>query len=131
MKKIMALLTGLMCFASANAFAQEVRGIETRRVIYEGPKYSCGNQYYGWEFTNRNSCAVSVDATLFHNGGTYGNAYHTEVIPSTPVKTQSFVLNAGESYIFKREGHYSTRVECNDGFSIDEYRIEYKAYKLQ
>ena len=135
MKK--AFLIILICFVSLIVAAQEVRGIETRRVIYDGPQYSCGyncssTKYYGWEFTNRNSCAVSVDITLSHQGGAYSNNYDVTSIPSHVVKTQSIVLEAGETYIFKREEHQTTRVDYNmSGYSISEYYIEYKAYKLQ
>lgn len=137
MKKLMVLLAVLMCLASVSAIAQEVRGIETRRVIYDGPQYSCGyncnsTKYYGWEFTNRNSCTVSVDITLSFQGGTYGNNYDVTSVPSSIVKTQSVVLQSGESYIFKREEHRCTKVDDQSyDYPISSYYIEYKAFKLQ
>lgn len=131
MKK--AFLLSLMCLITLITIAQEVRGIETRRVIYDGPKYSCGyncssTKYYGWELTNRNSCSVSVDVSLSVQGGAdkYG------VIPAEIVKTQCVVLEAGETYVFKREEHCSTKVDdphCD--YPIRIYYIEYKAFKLQ
>ena len=133
MKKRMTIITMCMCLVSLSMFSQEVRGIETRRVIYDGPQYSCGydcnsTQYYGWELTNRNSCTVSVDVSLYHQGGAdiYG------VIPADIVKTQCVVLSPGEKYVFKREDHCSTKVKsyyCD--YPISSYYIEYKAYKLQ
>lgn len=130
MKKLLSVLTILVCFLSS-VFAQEVRGIETRRVIYEGPEYSNynhNNEYYGWELTNRNSCTVSVDISLWAQAMSDG--YTT--IPANIVKSQSVILKPGESYIFKREEHHSTRVTGNDsGFPISSYHLEYKAYKLQ
>lgn len=137
MRKVITMLAILMCFISVSAIAQEVRGIETRRVIYDGPQYSCGyncssTKYYGWEFTNRNSCTVSVDITLSHQGGAFGNNYDVTSIPAHIVKTQTVVLSAGETYIFKREEHQTTHVDYNlSDYSISEYYIEYKAYKLQ
>lgn len=134
MRKIMAILSVLMCFASMNMFAQEVRGIETRRVIYDGPEYWANDQekstkYYGWEFTNRNSITVSVDISLWCQP--LSNGYAT--IPASVVKTQSIILKSGETYIFKREDHCSTKVDAQDwcDYKISGYHIEYKAYKIQ
>lgn len=132
MRKIIAVLSVLMCFASMNMFAQEVRGIETRRVIYDGPEYfyvsEKNTKYYGWEFTNRNSFTVSVDISLWAQARS--NGYTTT--PSQVVKTQSIILNSGETYIFKREEHCSTKVKSSYcDWSISDYHIEYKAYKLQ
>lgn len=137
MKKAITTLAVLMCFMSVSAIAQEVRGIETRRVIYDGPQYSCGyncssTKYYGWEFTNRNSCTVSVDITLSFQGGTYGNNYDVTSVPSSVVKTQSVVLRAGETYVFKREEHRCTKVDDQSYDNpISSYYIEYRAFKLQ
>lgn len=133
MKKIMAVLTVLMCFASMSLFSQEVRGVESRRVIYEGgKKYKSGEslytgnstystEYYGWEFKNCNSCGVSVDISLFTRG-----------TPAIVIATKSIVLQAGETYIYKPEIE-ETQTEHNwyNGPNIDELYVEYKAFKLQ
>lgn len=121
-----------MCFASMNMFAQEVRGIETRRVIYDGPEYyiysgKYSTKYYGWEFTNRNSITVSVDISLWIQA--QSNGYTTK--PASTVKTQSIILKPGETYVFKREEHCSTKVDKSCDFPISSYYTEYKAYKLQ
>lgn len=131
MKKV--LLTILTCIISIAAVAQEVRGIETRRVIYDGPEYYCGyncssTKYYGWELKNRNSCVVSVDVSLWMQALADGN----NTLPAHIVKTQTVVLEVGETYVFKREEHHSTRVDNNDtGWPISTYYLEYKAFKLQ
>lgn len=138
MKKIMAVLTVLMCFASMSLFSQEVRGIESRRVIYEGGKeYVNGNsygyrthstEYYGWEFKNCNSCGVSVDISLFRQATEeYGRA-----IPAKVLATKSIVLQAGETYVYKPEIE-ATRTEyyLYNGPTIDQLYVEYKAFKLQ
>lgn len=113
-------------------FAQEVRGCSTRRVIYQGKEYYCGGseyEYYGWEITNHNSFSVSVDLTLYAQGGYF---YNGNTKPAEAVKTQSIILKPSESYIFKREEHLSTRVKCGDSNNpISAYYIEYKAYKMQ
>ena len=124
-----------MSVFSTNVFAQlqEVRGIETRRVIYEGPSYKViglddhgyDNKYYGWEFVNRNSISVSVDIELCVK-----YTYRDEVI-----KTKSIVLKPGEKYILKFEDYTVAGVENNKYFmgstTLDDYYVKYKAYKLQ
>lgn len=131
MKKIIAVLTVLMCLASTSVIAQEVRGVETRRVVYEGGKsyeYSYNHhwynstKYYGWEFKNLNSCTVSVDITMYVSGN-----------PAKVKSTKTIVLQSGETYIFKNEIH-DTRATWHDGSTnpyIEYYYVEYKAFKLQ
>lgn len=133
MKKIIAVLTVLMCLATTSVFAQEVRGVETKRVMYEGGEtyeytsdYSwdfSSTKYYGWEFKNLNSCAVSVDITLYKQDS-----------PARVISTKSIVLQSGETYIFKKE-IYDTRAIRDFGHTnnkeIEYYYVEYKAFKLQ
>ena len=142
----MAVLTVLMCVASTNAFAQEVRGVETKRIVYyDGSDYeysyyrkthytdyqstdAYSSKYYGWEFTNRNSCSVSVDISMVKIGGVI-------------VKTKSVVLAPRETYVFKNEGINATRYDMNPANNsyykshsenaIDDYYVDYKAFKLQ
>ena len=135
MKKLFFILMAVMSCVSIESFAQEVRGVETRIVIYEGPKYTLDKIYNRWaafEFTNLNSITVSVDATL-HN-------------TKAGVRSKKrFVLQPGESYRWKHEEErilvessrsynvYSTFQVYNDSTWSGEkyYYVEYKAYKLQ
>jgi len=128
MKKLFFILMAVMSCVSIESFAQEVRGVETRIVIYEGPKYDDRyNRWAAFEFTNLNSITVSVDATLYHN--------------EVGVRSKkSFVLQPGESYRWKHENEI-----LNDGYSPYKFKVyndstwyyeryyyvEYKAYKLQ
>lgn len=124
MKKIIAVLTILMCFASANAFAQEeVRGIETRKVAYalSGSNKDYYNRdvywwWWGFEFHNANSISVSVDIELYEQ-------YNGEKLRDT----KTIILKPNETYVFKQEN--------NDAFhgksAPENYYIKYKAYKLQ
>lgn len=128
----------LFCLNLQNAWSQtEVRGIETRRVIYDGPVYtvnyvlsaasSC--KYYGWEFYNANSIPVSVDIELWSQATSVG-------ADNQIVKTQSIILKPGEKYIFKREEHISTKVDRGElrdskDYPISQYYVKYKAYKLE
>lgn len=136
MKKLFFILMAVMSFISIEAFAQEVRGVETRIVIYEGSEYrrsysSDTNIYDRWaafEFTNLNSITVSVDATLHHT--------------KAGVRSKkSFVLQPGESYRWKHENEYApTNGYSGYNFRVyndstwereNYYYVEYKAYKLQ
>lgn len=137
MKKIYFLIVALL-FVAANIFAQEVRGLETRRVIYEGAegyskRWSDGysKRYYGWEITNRNSFPVNVDIELYHQGSTYSTPMGVTQTPEKLVKTQTIILKSGESYIFKREEHKSTKVHRKRNHPISSYFIKYKAFKFQ
>lgn len=134
----MAVLTVLMCFASMSLFSQEVRGIESRRVIYEGGKeYRTGSsygysthstEYYGWEFKNCNSCGVSVDISLF----TQATEEYGRAIPAKVLATKSIVLQAGETYVYKPEIEATqTKYWQYSGPRIDQLYVEYKAFKLQ
>ena len=137
MKKLFFILMVVMSFISIEAFAQEVRGVETRIVIYKGSEYrynfsSDKNIYDRWaafEFTNLNSITVSVDATLHHT--------------KAGVRSKkSFVLQPGESYRWKHENESAS---INNGYSNSTFKVyndstweyenyyyvEYKAYKLQ
>lgn len=137
MKKIMALLTVLMFFASVSTFAQEVRGIETRRVVYIGSSYDYwiegyhrdykeqSTEWYGFEFKNLNSIAVSVDIELWRNW---------ERKDTSLIATKSIVLQPGEKYIFKQENDHFFQVKYYDDDDekiIDFYYVKYKAFKLQ
>lgn len=130
MKKLFFILMAVMSCVSIEAFAQEVRGVETRIVIYEGPKYNdIYNRWAAFEFTNLNSITVSVDATL----------HHTEAGVRSK---KSFVLQPGESYRWKHEeestglnnSNLDTHFKIYDNstwYYENYYYVEYKAYKLQ
>lgn len=137
-----------MSLFASNVFAQEVRGVSTRRVIYESDnQYNADNggksgRYYGWEVTNNNSISISVDISLYRVGYevlSYNG--HTTSVPPAMIKTKSITLKPKESYIFKDEDNCATRIDkkCpymewydNDArWEIDHFYIEYKAYKLQ
>ncbi len=125
----MAVLTFLMCFASLSAFAQEVRGIETRLVEYTGTCYwsdgtvrYSNTTMYGFEFHNANSIKVSVDIEL------HCTCYEFVVA------TKSIVLNPNETYVFKQERNegFCKRHEVNSCSDvIGNYYVKYKAFKLQ
>lgn len=132
MKKAILMFCMAMSLFATNAFAQmqEVRGVETRRVIYDGPQYkpcyNCGysTKYYGFEFHNSNSIKVSVDIEI------YREADGKEIL----VATKSITLKPDETYTYKQENDaaYQKDMICISGCGAAEYYIvKYKAYKLQ
>ncbi len=139
MKKTIGILAILMYFVTISVCAQEVRGIETKRVVYDGKRdysYYAGNgydnhstKYYGWEFKNFNSCSVSVDITMYKQATTY----YGEPIPAKVIATKTIVLRSGESYVFKNE-FSGTEAIASYGYEkteVNDYYVEYKAFKLQ
>lgn len=134
-----------MISVSNLAFAQnEVRGVETKLVKYEGSEYyvwdgKYSNLRFGYQFLNLNSIPVSVDAELYVT-----DEYTKE---QNLRDTKTFVIEPKETYIWKFE--YVTDftvykwVHSGDGYMYtkaypgDEetygsiYMIKYKAYKLE
>lgn len=119
---------------------QEVRGVETQRVIYHGEsyRYRDGNdframpkesdEYYGFEFTNKNKISVSVSIEVYERGS----------IEDKICTTKEVILNSGESYILKQpllykyvESHvWPNSGEKNGRENADRFYVKYKAYKL-
>lgn len=111
----------------------KVRGVETRRVIYDGPQYKVYNEYYtewyGFEFSNRNSIPVSVSMELWIRTRTSYDSYDGK---EQVVTTKDVVLDPGEKYILKQENNWIFTVhDRNSRRYIDDYYVKYKAYKLE
>lgn len=156
MKKILVLFIAIMSSIVSFAQSLEVRGVETKLVVYEGSEYEVhigwnkrsGHQYkystkwFGYSFYNMNSIPISVEAELY-------------VVPgsrqSKPklVDTKTFNLKSKETYIWKREsgdfqvnynGRYiydgsswtDSKTEPTDSPypSSNTYLVKYKAYKI-
>ena len=123
----MALLTVLMCFVAANAFAQlkEVRGVQTRVVEYKSDETYVYIKYkrHGFEFKNENNYDVWVEAELVTQGYSYGM---TEIVSGTR-DAKSFTLKAGEAYIWK----CGDKMLLNEHDYYDKFYVTYKAYKAE
>lgn len=138
MKKVLLIVCLTLSMFATSAFSQEVRGVETRRVTYEGPMYQhyddWYNTYYGFEFHNLNSISVSVDIEI------YLKSYETDnrgvPIPDKLIDTKTIVLKPNETYVYKRENSNSFRKsDREDGYSLEtpaisEFYVKYKAYKV-
>lgn len=131
MKKIMAILTILMCFASTNAFAQlkEVRGVQTRMVEYQSDEkvYEVGYSRHGFEFKNCNNYTVWVDAELWISSYNYYGYDYTQI--ESVRATKSFTLNAGETYVWKCGDQILTAPGINNKDCHEKFYVKYKAYK--
>lgn len=146
MKKLFFILMAVMSFISIEAFAQEVRGVETKVSIYDGPKYDGGYTWAAYAFTNANTFPVFVDAELYRSKPSE-YIYDITVPPACAnciidqsfpklISTKSFVLNPGETYLWKHEqesngGYYRFKSDSESWGNADKYFVKYKAYKLQ
>ncbi len=156
MKKLFFILMAVMSFISIEAFAQEVRGVETKVSIYEGSKYKRGDDegrtWAAYAFTNANTFPVFVDAELYRSkpsehiydiivSPAYANCIIGHSFPML-ISTKSFVLNPGETYLWKHEqeydsspiqryGYYCFQSDSESWENADKYFVKYKAYKLQ
>ena len=149
MKKILVLIFSVVCIMT-NVNAQEVRGVETKLVKYHGSEYNYYDKYsgynssrgtsdlwFGFSFRNMNSIPVSVDIELYADvKQNYSANQYVEKLQTT----KTIVLEPGEEYIFKRESDSAMKVfyesrEPRDVPYVDgwtkNYRVTYKAYKLQ
>ena len=152
MKKLFFILMAVMSFISIEAFAQEVRGVETKVSIYYGPQYNGGRTWAAYAFTNANTFPVFVDAELYRSKS--GDHYTYYVVAGASVShvidrsfpmlisTKSFVLNPGETYLWKHEQeydpspirqgeYYSFQSGSESWGNADKYFVKYKAYKMQ
>ena len=143
MKKILVLIFSVVCIMT-NVNAQEVRGVETKLVKYHGSEYKhdsgTRDLWFGYSFRNMNSIPVSVDIELYadvQHKNPYGSYDYVEKL----LTTKTIVLEPGEEYIFKRESDDAMRVfyyfseprdvPTDHQKRNENYRVTYKAYKLQ
>lgn len=134
-----------MCFASVTAFAQmnEVRGIQTRVIKYQGDKriqYGSRDseytyQIHGFEITNTNNYSVWVEVALCASGYNDRSAYVMTVQAGT-YDTKSLTLNAGETYVWKcgdKMLHYLNSYNGKARYEdlYEQYFVSYKAYKAE
>jgi len=129
-----------MLFAANVNAQEEVHGVETRMVCtydcnpngtwdYWGRDSDRKNPWFAYEFTNRNSIPVSVEVELYHRVKVKSSSYSEDIYDYKIVSTKSFVLESGESYIFKTEEKGINYYDLY-GHSHKDYYIKYKAYKL-
>ena len=125
-----ALVSSVVGFAQLS----EVKGVETKLVIYDGQEYeyryaSHSTEWFGFSFYNMNSIPVSVEAELYYAGKL--------------VDTKTFSLASKETYIWKQKSNNSFRVydrvgkkEVPDDYARNgdaygyTYYVKYKAYKI-
>ena len=143
-----ALMSSVVGFAQLS----EVKGVETKLVVYDGPEYEVlagksgsgsyrrkyFTKWFGYSFYNMNSIPVSVEAELYKTHDDKGQLL---------VTTKTFNLKPGETYIWKNEHIHPFKVNYNshpdsyndytksrevpnyDSGSVTYY-VRYKAYKI-
>ena len=153
MKRICFILMLLVSLLPISAIAQEIRGVEIKIVTYEG-KDRDGNvcHWAAFEFVNKNSIPVSVDAELFRSkpvgddyvqyydySSTYPQQDNSHIYPRL-ISAQSFILKPDESYLWKHEteryysrGPFIYAFQSGQDYwsEAQNYFVKYKAYKLQ
>lgn len=151
MKRICFIFTLLVFLLPICTIAQEIRGVEIKIITYKGDHRGEVCHWAAFEFVNKNSIPVSVDAELFRSKPEYDK--YNQRYSSMPeqdnshiyprlISAQSFILQPGESYLWKHEteSYYSTILESvkyafrsgPDYWSEAQYYfVKYKAYKLQ
>lgn len=145
MKKTLVLFIAIMSSIVSFAQSLEVKGVETKIVVYEGPEYKVYNgsnriqslykystKWFGYSFCNMNSIPISVEAELY-------------IVDSKQPKlldTKTFNLKSKETYIWKREsGYFKVNDEGRDIHPYSSwtdtktepthrYLVKYKAYKI-
>lgn len=148
MKQKLISLTVLLFISLTSVLAQEVRGVETKRSIYNGESYevyvasaraynigrkhSNHTEYIGFEFKNLNSISVSVSIEVYRKG------------TNQLIDSKEIVLKPSESYIHKypklelycshKNLGYVNDLEEAEKYGkaeAENYYVKYRAFKLQ
>lgn len=140
MKKMFVFLFVLMSCVVSFAQSLEVRGVETKLVVYDGPEYVSDNrnnriEWFGFSFYNMNKGCVSVEAELYkrYQKEWVNNVRKEETIL---VDTKTFTLEANQTYIWKQEHNsdfyaYDKKYPCSSAYYALGYYVKYKAYKME
>lgn len=129
-----ALMSSILGFSQLS----EVKGVETKLVVYDGKIYDYNKtEWFGYSFYNMNRFRVSVEAELYmirvieH----VADAFREEAIL---FDTKTFNLAPEETYIWKQEGNSDfkkyDREYPHGGSSHGQairYYVKYKAYKME
>jgi len=125
--KTFILSSLFILIATIAAFAQvkEVKRITSRIACYD----NCEEQYdskktYGFEYENLNNFSVTVEAEKWRNCFCFTNSGAEGFL----VDTKTFILLAGEKYIWKVDLTGETGTGCSI-LRKDAYYTKFKAYK--
>ena len=145
MKKMFVFLFVLMSCVVSFAQSLEVRGVETKLVVYDGPEYVSDNnrnnriEWFGFSFYNMNKGCVSVEAELYKRYEKENTTY-VRIEETILVDTKTFTLEANQTYIWKQEhnAHFHAYdaddkkyPRSSDGSYALGYYVKYKAYKME
>lgn len=145
MKKMFVFLFVLMSCVVSFAQSLEVRGVETKLVVYDGPEYVIDNygrtnnriEWFGFSFYNMNKGCVSVEAELYKRYKKESTTY-VQIEETILVDTKTFTLEANQTYIWKQEHNSHFRAydkkypndDSNGRYALGYY-VKYKAYKME
>ena len=133
-----ALMSSILGFSQLS----EVKGVETKLVVYDGKIYDYNKtEWFGYSFYNMNGFRVSVEAELYKiyklrsGSDAFGFQYDETAIL---IDTKTFNLAPEETYIWKQEG-YSDFKKYDRGYphggssrgEAIRYYVKYKAYKME
>lgn len=150
MKKLMIIpfLLLMAAVTPTEVYAQlkEVKGVEIRKTCYQDcnpdgtfaatptrEKDALGDTIFkypkvGFEFVNRNKFQITLETELWWEG-TPGYNYYPAEAPQI-IDTKSFVLEPGETYVWKTNlsnETYGGGVRADK--SPEKHYVKYKAYK--
>ena len=142
MKKMFVFLFVLMSCVVSFAQSLEVRGVETKLVVYDGPEYDIESitgkkinkiEWFGFSFYNMNKSCVSVEAELYKRYEKESTSY-VQIEETILVDTKTFTLEANQTYIWKQEhnSHFCAydKKYPHGGYALGYY-VKYKAYKME
>ena len=145
MKKMFVFLFVLMSCVVSFAQSLEVRGVETKLVVYDGPEYVIESitgkkinkiEWFCFYFYNINKSCVSVEAELYKRYEKENTTY-VRIEETILVDTKTFTLEANQTYIWKQEHNLHFRAYDKEyphdsrGRYALGYYVKYKAYKME
>jgi hypothetical protein len=112
------LASTTLCFAQL----KEVKGVTNQVICYENcEKRTDRKKTYGFEFENQNNFSITIEAECWRSvNGQIESSGGKQPRPYI-FKTITFIMKAGETYIWKTNLNYSV----NYGF----YYVVFRAYK--
>ena len=122
MKKRFVCLALFLISTTTCLFAQcfEVKGVETKTVCTEERENR--PEKYGFAFINKNKFQVTVEAELWE----VQRERKKKVIPAKIVKTQTFVIEAGEEYVWKSDFLYFSDWRTKE---TEGHYVKFKAFR--
>ena len=121
MKNVFVFLALFLINTCLYAQCFEVKGVETKTVCTDERENR--SEKYGFSFINKNKFQVTVEAELWEEQREM--IKKKIIIPAKIVKTQTFVLEAGEEYVWKTDLYYYDWRTKETG----DYYLKFKVFR--